>query len=246
MTAVTVAALALAGAVALLTAPPGWPTRLPAAAGHDRSDNGGQPRPIRWAARLTCVLRGVRRREAQARSAAVIELVDAMAAELRAGRMPVEALAAAAAGGPLGLEPLARGAAEGQGVAEGLESAASAPGAHGLLAVASCWRVAGQSGAGLARGLEHVSVGLRNEQSVAREVAGQLAGPRATARLLAVLPAFGWLLGSALGADPLHVLVTTGSGWVCLLLGLPLQVAGWWWIERGAAALDPSRYRGGR
>ena len=244
MTPVVLAAAAVAGAVALLVAPSAPAGRLAAAAGGDGPDAARPPTGGQWVARLTSRLRRIRRREVEQRSAAVVELVDGMAAELRSGRMPAAALAAAAAVGPPDLAALAGVAADGHDVAERLESTATLPGAHGLLAVASCWRVAEQSGAGLARGLEKVALGLRNELMVAREVTGQLSGPRATARLLAVLPAFGWLLGSALGADPLGVLVTTGYGRVCLLLGVPLQVAGWWWIERGASALDPGRYRG--
>jgi tight adherence protein B len=171
----------------------------------------------------------------------VVELVVATAAELRAGRMPSAALAEAAAAGPPELAPLACLGHGDEDVPSLLRSLSRLPGAQGLRGVASCWQVAEQSGAGLARGLEQVAGGLRDERAVAREVSGQLAGPRATARLLAVLPVFGWVLGAALGAAPVEVLVATAYGWGCLLVGVPLQVAGWWWIERAAAALDPSR-----
>jgi tight adherence protein B len=238
-------ALALAGAVALCAAAPASAARLRAAA--VREDLG--PRLgccAAWSTWRGRARLGARRRQALARSSAVLELVDGMAAELRAGRLPAAALAAAAEEGPIDLALPGAGPVDDADVLERLEAAAGAPGAQGLRQVALCWRVAASSGAGLARALEQVAAGLRHEQAVAREVAGQLAAPRATARLLAVLPVFGWLLGSALGADPLQVLVTTGYGWACLLLGVPLQVAGWWWIEHGAAALDPARYRGGR
>jgi tight adherence protein B len=195
---------------------------------------------------LVATLRGARSRTADERSAHVVELVEATAAELRAGRTPSAALAEAAAVGSPDLRLLAGVGHGGEVVPVLLRSLSGLPGAHGLYAVASCWQVAERSGVGLARGLEQVAVGLRDERAVAREVAGQLAGPRATARLLAVLPAFGWLLGAALGAAPVEMLLTTAYGWGCLLVGVPLQVAGWWWIERAAAALDPARAGGGR
>ena len=57
--------------------------------------------------------------------------------------------------------------------------------------------------------------------------------------MLAGLPALGLLLGAALGADPLHVLLHTGPGLGCLLIGGLLEGAGLWWalrIVRGAEA----------
>lgn len=177
----------------------------------------------------------------QATAAAVVQLVEALAAELRAGQPPPVALATVAAEAPvLGARVVAATRAAGP-VADLLDAAADAPGAAGLHAVAACWRVAEQSGGGLARGLDRVARGLRDEQQVAREVSGQLAGPRATGLLLAGLPLFGLLLGSALGADPVRVLLGTSIGWACLAVGVPLQAAGWWWVHRLAAAVDPWR-----
>jgi tight adherence protein B len=166
-----------------------------------------------------------------------------MAAELRAGQPPPAALAAAAdaASVPVVAATVVSAARGGGPVADLLDTAAGLPGAAGLHGVAACWRVAEQSGTGLAQGLERVVRGLRDEQQLAREVAGQLAAPRATGRLLAMLPAFGWLLGSGLGAAPLEVLLTSPLGWACLALGVPLQVAGWWWMERLARSVEPWR-----
>lgn len=65
----------------------------------------------------------------------------------------------------------------------------------------------------------------------------QLAGARSTAVMLAGLPVLGLLLGTALGADPLHVLLHTGAGLGCLLVGGVLEGLGMWWalrIVRGA------------
>lgn len=211
---------------------------------------GGPPSPTGRRSALPRLATAVARRfgrvrggaaEAEATADGVVGLVEALAAELRAGQPPPSALVAAA-GGTTVLRPQVVVAAQLSGpVADLLDEAAAAPGAGGLHAVAACWRVAEQSGAGLAQGLERAARGLRDEQQVAREVAAQLAAPRATGLLLALLPLFGLLLGSALGADPVHVLLGTPVGWVCLALGLPLQIAGWWWVNRLAAAVDPWR-----
>jgi tight adherence protein B len=62
---------------------------------------------------------------------------------------------------------------------------------------------------------------------VARETA--LAGPRATARVLAWLPGAGVLLGYALGADPVGVLLSGGIGTVALLAAAVLVLVGRRW-----------------
>jgi tight adherence protein B len=57
--------------------------------------------------------------------------------------------------------------------------------------------------------------------------------------MLAGLPVMGLLLGTALGADPLHVLLHSGPGLGCLVVGGVLEGVGLWWalrIVRGAEA----------
>ncbi|MFF4059177.1 type II secretion system F family protein [Streptomyces sp. NPDC001668] len=121
-----------------------------------------------------------------------------------------------------------------------LAAAARRPGAEGLLGLAACWRVAVDQGAGLAAGLERLEGALRAERDQRAELRAQLAGARSTAWMLAALPVLGLALGAALGADPLHVLLHTGTGWGCLLVGGLLEGLGMWWatrIVRGAEAV---------
>jgi tight adherence protein B len=57
--------------------------------------------------------------------------------------------------------------------------------------------------------------------------------------MLAGLPVLGLLLGTALGADPLHVVLHSAAGLGCLVVGVVLEGAGLWWalrIVRGAEA----------
>ena len=59
-----------------------------------------------------------------------------------------------------------------------------------------------------------------------------LAGPRATATVLAGLPVLGIALGQATGANPVGVLAGGGLGGILLLVGTALVVAGLCWSDR--------------
>ncbi|MFJ8176906.1 type II secretion system F family protein [Streptomyces sp. NPDC094469] len=178
----------------------------------------------------------------QARADAVIAFCGTLAGELRAGRQPGEALLRAARdSGGLGEARAAVVAAArfGGDVPGALVTAARRPGADGLLGLAACWRVAVDQGAGLAAGLGRLETALRAERDQRADLRAQLSGARATVVLLAALPALGLLLGSAMGADPLRVLLHTGAGLGCLAAGAVFEGAGMWWaarIVRGAEA----------
>ncbi|MFJ8108762.1 type II secretion system F family protein [Streptomyces sp. NPDC096132] len=175
------------------------------------------------------------RRARERRGDAVIALCAALAGEVRAGRQPGEALQRAARdSGGLGEAQAAVLAAArfGGDVPKALAAAARQPGAGGLLGLAACWRVAVDQGAGLAAGLDRLEGALRTERDQRADLRAQLAGPRATAVMLAGLPVLGLLLGAALGADPLHVLLHTGPGLGCLLAGGVLEGAGVGWALR--------------
>ncbi|MEU8993276.1 type II secretion system F family protein [Streptomyces caniferus] len=173
------------------------------------------------------------------RSVAVIGLCAAVAGELRAGRQPAQALLAAGAPG-LGTAGSAVVAAARYGgdVPRALRAAARLPGAAGLTGMAACWQVAVEGGAGLASGLERIAAGLRAQRDQRDELRAQLAGPRATALMLALLPVGGLLMGGALGADPLRVLLHTPAGWGCLVIGGLLEWCGVSWTARIVAAAE--------
>ncbi|MEV7320313.1 type II secretion system F family protein [Streptomyces sp. NPDC093970] len=178
----------------------------------------------------------------QERADAVIALCGALAGEVRAGRQPGEALLRAARDcDGLGEARAAVVAAArfGGDVPGALTTAAHRPGADGLSGLAACWRVAVDQGAGLAAGLDRLDAALRAERDQRADLRAQLSGARATVVLLAALPALGLLLGSAMGADPLRVLLHTGAGLGCLTVGAVFEGAGMWWavrIVRGAEA----------
>ncbi|MFE3094287.1 type II secretion system F family protein [Streptomyces sp. NPDC059248] len=193
---------------------------------------------IAGALAVPLVRRGVRaraRRRAKARRAEeVIALCGSVAAELRAGLQPGPALLAAGAGRALGAaEPAVVAAARfGGDMPRALREAAGEPGAQGLSGMAACWSVAVGSGAGLAAGLDRLEAALRAEHDQREDLDAQLAGARSTVALLALLPVVVLVLGTALGAEPLRVLLHTPAGLLCLLVGGALEAAGLWWAAR--------------
>lgn len=182
-------------------------------------------------------------RTAALRRGAVTEFCGSLAAELRAGRVPHDALSLAATGVESLAEPLRpvlAAARNGSDVPEVLRVAARGAGMQALRRVAACWAVAAEAGAGFAAALDSLAESLRAEEAVRREIAGQLASPRATARMLAVLPCFALLLGTGIGSAPLHVLLRTQLGLCCLSAGLALAITGVAWTDQMAQAVEDS------
>ena len=98
-----------------------------------------------------------------------------------------------------------------------------------LVWLAAGWELALAQGAPLAPVAHRIADAARDRLQHRRAVRAEMAGPRASARLLAMLPLFGVGLGAALGADPLHVLVATPAGLTCLVGALVLEGAGLCW-----------------
>jgi tight adherence protein B len=138
--------------------------------------------------------------------AATLDTVAEMAAELRAGAAPAVVVQAA---DPL----LAATPAEQASV-------------HAACAVSE------RTGAPLAEVLDRVEAYLRQAHRLRLVVAAHRAGTRATALLLAVLPAGGVAVGYGVGADPLRILLHTPLGAACAGTACVLQLAGLLWTER--------------
>jgi tight adherence protein B len=105
--------------------------------------------------------------------------------------------------------------------------------------LAAAWAVAADAGAPLASTLRDFAESLRGLSQAQREIAVALAAPRATARLVLVLPAIGVLFGVLLGFNTLGTLFTTAPGWVCLVIGSGLMVLAWRWNRRLVARAQP-------
>jgi tight adherence protein B len=197
---------------------------------------------IAWLRRAAGSLAG-RRRETARRRAAIIELCDGIAAELTAGRPPDTALSYAAEVLPSlpGLTAVVDAAQNGDDVPAALTRAAGTEGCDGLRLLAGCWRVGVDRGGMLAAVIEGLAEALRDEQSHRDDIALQLAGPRATARLLAGLPILGLGMAAVLGAKPLSFLFATLPGAMCLTLGIGLDALGLWWTAHLATAAEQSQ-----
>jgi tight adherence protein B len=182
----------------------------------------------------------------ESRAAAVCELCATLAGDLRAGLSPHAALAGAVryAGWPdrpdlaESATVLLAAARFGGDVPAALRTAARQPGVEGLAGVAACWQVAVEGGATLADGLDRIAAALRAERDQREDLRAQLAGPRSTAIMLALLPVVGIALGAGLGADPLRVLLHTPAGLGCLLIGGLLEWAGLTWTAWIARATE--------
>ncbi len=161
----------------------------------------------------------------------------AIASQVRVGRVPSEALTAAADDWPV----LAVGDAArrlGGDVPDALLRAARQPGFSGLADLARAWRLAGETGAPMAGVLDQVAMALRRDEALQRTVASELAGPRATGKVMAVLPFCGIGMGYLLGGRPLEFLVEGPLGWGCLLGGVLLAAVGVLWVDRLARAAE--------
>lgn len=167
------------------------------------------------------------RRSSTLQARTIGSLTTALASELRSGQPPGQAWQAVVGGWA---DELPGRFVPGADVVLLLERWARVPGWGGLAAVAVCWRVADSTGAGLADALDRIDEAMRHEHEVATEVDGQLASVRATATVLATLPAVAVAMGHLLGARPVEVLFGTPIGVACLVLGAVLALLGWWWL----------------
>jgi tight adherence protein B len=156
---------------------------------------------------------------------------SAVAAQLGVGQVPMDALASAARDHPV-LTESQRVSAVGGDVPRAWRSQAErADGCAGLAELARAWQVSVDTGAPMSTTLEQVAAGLSADRNLQSVIAGELAAPRATSKVMAVLPACGIGLGYLLGGDPLGWLLAGPLGWGCLSAGVLLACAGVLWIE---------------
>jgi tight adherence protein B len=189
--------------------------------------------------------RGIAGQRATERSGAA-EALAVLSTELRAGRTPAIALAAAA---DVAVGPLARclraaagsdavGADPVQCLLRDVEDSAVPEVLRGL---AACCQVCASTGSSLAAAVERLAESVRSGDVQRLAVETELAGPRATAGMLAVLPVAGIALAAGLGAHPLTVLLHTTAGMGCLAGGVALDALGLWWTGRIVSAAGGTR-----
>jgi tight adherence protein B len=218
--ALPVAAVLIAAAAAALLLAPTWGVAAAAA---------GSAAVAGWRRRAE------RRRRAAAR-AQLRTAVGALTAELSAGGRPDGALAAAATAGP---EYAALFTRASEAAARGDDAATVLDASSATRTLGCAWRLGEQTGAGLAAVLGRVAADLEQREQARRAVGVALAGPQASAAVLAGLPLLGLALGAAMGGDPLHFLLGTGAGSLVGAVGVLLDVGGLVWLQAILRRADP-------
>lgn len=181
-----------------------------------------------------------RRHVARARradeSAALEGALAVLVGELRVGAHPVAAVEAAAAEatGSVGrwLRVVAARARLGADVARGLRGVAAEstlPLHWERLAV--CWHLAQSQGISIATLMHTAHRDVVERARFESRVAAGMAGARATAGVLAGLPALGVGLGQLIGADPVRFLLSGGVGGWLLVVGSALACCGLLWSD---------------
>lgn len=164
--------------------------------------------------------------------------LDTAIAELAVGAHPADACDTAAAettGATSGAFRVAAARARlGGSASEGFRHGANADdGIDASLArVADAWSVSDRHGLALAELLGAARSDLSARVRLRGRTESGLAGARATATVLAALPALGVALGQLMGASPLSILLGGGMGSILLTVGTALVCAGLWWTDR--------------
>jgi tight adherence protein B len=169
------------------------------------------------------------RRERARREAQLGSALRLLISELEAGGRPAAALAAAAGVGPA-FGALFNAAAEAASSSGSAASVLRADPDTRQLGVA--WQLAEETGIELAGVLARVGHDLAAAEVQRRAVAVVLAGPRASAVLLALLPMLGLMLGAGMGARPWEFLLRAPPGRAVCCAGVLLDVAGVLWMQR--------------
>ncbi|WKG03032.1 type II secretion system F family protein [Mycolicibacterium sp. HK-90] len=201
------------------------------------------PLPVALSVAMVAAVAAVRRRrhlnrrERQRESAALQAALDVLVGELRTGVHPVSAFGTAAGevSGPVshGMGAVAARARLGADVAAGLDDVAS--GSYLPMhweRLAACWRLAHTYGLSIATLMRTAQRDITERERFSSHVEAAMAGPRATAAVLAGLPVAGVALGQLIGAEPLAFLCGPGVGGWLLVIGVFLACTGLMWSDR--------------
>lgn len=182
----------------------------------------------------------LRARAASRMAVEVARACDLIGSLVAIGHIPATAVRIAA-GDCAVLGPVAAAQRVGGDVAVALRSAGGADGAQGLVRLAQAWEVGERTGAPMGQALAAVADAVRKDHAVEQVVEAELAGPRASGQVLAVLPVLGLATGFAMGGEPLSFFASGWVGPVCLVLGTGLACLGVVWTEALVASATPKR-----
>lgn len=193
-----------------------------------RASRSAMPVPLPRQGRREGVTGVSRRRRGLAADAELLVVLELLGPALRAGLPVTTALEGPGSGTALGAALAAAGRA-GRPLAPVWGAWARATGSAGGRVVERVWWLGERLGSPLAEAVEDAAEGVRADAERRRRVAAAVAGPRATAQLLTLLPVAGPGLSMVLGLRPDEL--WGGVGGPLALGGALLVLAGHLWCR---------------
>ena len=96
----------------------------------------------------------------------------------------------------------------------------------------SGWLLTRRHGVAFTPLIDALAADLAEQIAADAERSGEVAGPRTSGYVMALLPVLGLALGAGMGADPVRVLVASSLGNILMLVGISLTCAGLLWSDR--------------
>jgi tight adherence protein B len=174
--------------------------------------------------------------------AALPLLLHGLARSLRAGMTLHAALQQAAADDSVAGEGLARAAQrmhEGAPIPHEIDGWAASLGHRDADLVRAVINTGAATGSALAVSFDRAAASLEERAGLQREISALTAQARASAVLLTLAPIAFLVVMATVDPTIVALVVSTASGRVALTLGLLLDLAGWVWMRRLTAAVDP-------
>ncbi|MCL2783880.1 MAG: hypothetical protein FWD55_00300 [Propionibacteriaceae bacterium] len=179
-------------------------------------------------------------KRALARTVEVARAAQILESLVGLGHVPAVALSLTAEECSI-IEPAVAALRMGGDPAAVLEELSRQEGQAGLARIGHALAVSHASGGSMHASLQQVRDSLDEAVQTAGLVASELAGPRATAQILALLPLFGLGIAYSLGTNPFTFLTGQLLGRICLLAGVGFGCAGVVWSEILTRTAEPSK-----
>jgi len=96
----------------------------------------------------------------------------------------------------------------------------------------SGWLLTRRHGVAFTPLIDALAADLAQQIAADSERSGEVAGPRMSGYVMALLPVLGLALGAGMGADPVRVLLTSALGNILMVAGISLTCAGLLWSDR--------------
>jgi Flp pilus assembly protein TadB len=107
-----------------------------------------------------------------------------------------------------------------------------------LKALAACWQVSQQHGAPLSPAMQSALTAQLDRIAIAEEIRSQLAGPKTAALTLALLPVATLLMAQLIGIPAFAWLIGSAVGLGVLIVGASLLIAGSWVMHKLASNIE--------